>query len=135
MHVREGTARKYSNVCRPTETITRTDHAQLSSTHGQDSQRHGALGWEGWLRFMERAPRFPAEAQGSRQSMARGIQAGDNALRNPVRAADLGNGLTMIVRPSPRWRALLEVGVADSDAGPGHHPCHAGARQVPAHER
>jgi hypothetical protein len=40
-----------------------------------------------------------------------------HALRNPIRAADLGDGLTMFVGPA-RDGTLLEVGVADSASGP-----------------
>jgi hypothetical protein len=40
-----------------------------------------------------------------------------HALRNPIRSADLGDGLTMFVGPA-RDGTLLEVGVADSATGP-----------------
>jgi hypothetical protein len=40
-----------------------------------------------------------------------------HALRNAVGVADLGDGLTMLVGPA-RDGTLVEVGVADSDAGP-----------------
>jgi hypothetical protein len=40
-----------------------------------------------------------------------------HALRNPIRVEDLDNDLTMFIGPA-RDGTLLEVGVADSDAGP-----------------
>jgi hypothetical protein len=62
-----------------------------------------------WLRVPDIAP----------SARKHGIADDDmrHALRNPIRAADLGDGLTMVVGPA-RDGALLEVGVADSDAGP-----------------
>jgi len=41
-----------------------------------------------------------------------------HALRNPIRAADLGDGLTMVIGAARDGTTLLEVGVADSDSGP-----------------
>jgi hypothetical protein len=40
-----------------------------------------------------------------------------HALRNPIRAADLGDGFTMFIGPA-RDGTPLEVGVADSGTGP-----------------
>jgi hypothetical protein len=40
-----------------------------------------------------------------------------HALRNPIRTADLGDGLTMFIGPA-RDGTLLEVGTADGDSGP-----------------
>jgi hypothetical protein len=62
-----------------------------------------------WLRVPDIAP--SARKHGIADDEMR------HALRNPVRAADLGDGLTMIVGAA-RDGTLLEVGVADSDAGP-----------------
>ena len=40
-----------------------------------------------------------------------------HAFRNPIRAIDLDDGLTMLIGPD-RSGALLEVGVVDSEDGP-----------------
>jgi len=62
-----------------------------------------------WLRVPDIAP----------SARKHGITDDDmrHALRNPVGVADLDDGLTMFVGPA-RDGSLLEVGVADSDAGP-----------------
>jgi hypothetical protein len=62
-----------------------------------------------WLRVQDIAP----------SARKHGISDDDmrHALRNPIRAADLGDGLTMFIGPA-RDGTLLEVGVADSGKGP-----------------
>jgi hypothetical protein len=62
-----------------------------------------------WLRVPDIAP----------SARKHGITDDDmrHALRNPVGVADLDDDLTMFIGPA-RDGTLLEVGVADSDAGP-----------------
>jgi hypothetical protein len=62
-----------------------------------------------WLRVQDIAP--TAHKHGIADDDMR------HALRNPIRAADLGDGLTMFVGPA-RDGTLIEVGVADSTSGP-----------------
>jgi hypothetical protein len=62
-----------------------------------------------WLRVQDIAP----------SARRHGVSDDDmrHALRNPISAADLGDGLTMLIGPA-RDGTLLEVGVADSTTGP-----------------
>jgi hypothetical protein len=62
-----------------------------------------------WLRVPDIAP----------SARRHGIAYDDmrHALRNPIRVEYLDEGLTMFVGPRPDGN-LLEIGVADSDAGP-----------------
>ena len=79
-----------------------------------------------WLRVPDIAP----------SARKHGITDDDmrHALRNPVGVADLDDGLTMFIGPA-RDGTLVEVGVADSDARPGHRPRHVRPAEVPAPER
>jgi hypothetical protein len=62
-----------------------------------------------WLRVPDIAP----------SARKHGIADDDmrHALRNPLRVEDLDDGLTMLIGPA-RDGTPLEVGVADTDAGP-----------------
>ena len=71
---------------------------------------NGSSGKVTWLRVQDIAP----------SARKHGISDDDmrHALRNPIRTADLGDGLTMFVGAARDGTTLLEVGVADSDSGP-----------------